>query len=90
MKSDVLLLLWNCAECTELKRNIPMEKSFDDNALGKNNQHFHVYYSFSNSGFEKIKGILNIEEGNAPILKTCDGKIITDINNMIEYFKDQY
>lgn len=83
--------MWNCPECTQLKRNINFEKAFMDTATGSNGQTLHIYYAFSNSGFKTLLesfDIIGIE--GAPILKLANGEVVTNLSAIVEYMKLNY
>lgn len=88
---DVLILLWNCSDCTQLKMNISYDKAFIDTASGKNGQTLLMYYTFSNAGLKEMFDKFNITgTQNAPVLKKFDGEIVTDLSKIIEYMKANY
>lgn len=89
--NDILILLWNCPACTQLKMNINYDKAFLETASGKNGQILLMYYTFSNAGLDHLLERSQIPKGtNAPVLKKHDGEIITDLPKIIEYMKAVY
>ena len=88
---DIIVLLWNCPDCTQLKMNISYDKAFVDTATGKNGQTLLMYYTFSNAGLKEILNKFGITETqNAPVLKKFDGEVVSDLSKIIEYMKANY
>lgn len=90
-KHDILILLWNCPECVQLKVNINYDKAFVDTASGANGQSLLLYYTFSNIGLKELLNKFDMQRyEKSPILKTFDGKIINELPKIIEYMKANY
>jgi hypothetical protein len=91
MNQDILLLMWNCEDCSKLKANINYAKAFSDNPSGKNGQTLMLYYSFSNIGFKEILTKFGgTGSENAPVLILSNKRVVTDLNEIISYMKANY
>jgi len=91
MSADILVLLWNCPDCTQLKMNFDFSKAFMDTIAGKNGNQLLVYYTFSNTGLKELLAKLDIEETNkAPLLIKSTGVVETNLPTMIDYMRANY
>ena len=86
MISDKLFLAWNCCDCTKIKAHIS-ESMFDDSTRGLSGQILTVIHTFSNDGTRDLLDIFNLRDHVAPVLITCDDKVITGSDEIISYLK---
>jgi hypothetical protein len=88
---DVMILLWNCPECTQLKMKINFQIAFTDETIGKNGQKLFAYYAFSNTGFGYLRDTFKLSKDcNAPLIIRHDGEVIKELPKMIEYINTNY
>jgi hypothetical protein len=88
---DILILNWNCPDCVRLKRDISLEKAYNDNPSGKGGQTLVLYYTFSNIGLQMLLRQFDIIDINkSPILKKDNGELLSNLEEIITYLKETY
>lgn len=90
MKSDILFTTWNCSECANLKLRINTDAIYEDDFIGKSGQTLSLINAFSNTGTKTILEKFEFpSEVVTPALYTYDHTMIWEINDIIEYLKEQ-
>ena len=90
MKSDILFTTWNCSECASLKIKINSSAIYEDDFFGKDGQTLSIIHAFSNSGTRTILEKFEFPDFvTTPALYTHDHTMIWEINDIMEYLKEQ-
>ena len=83
---NILLLEKGCQKCAYVKVALDMDKVEDNTFLGKNGEKIYLFFSANSDCTELFAQQFGMT-GVAPILKKDDGSEITDINEIIKFFR---
>jgi len=90
MKSDIIITTWNCSECAKLKSLINSDAIYDDEFIGKNGQYLTLINAFSNIGTRIILEKFDFPDNAVtPVLFTYDSSLFWEIEDIINYLKEQ-
>ena len=88
--TDKLFMTWNCSDCAKIKEILDMDCAISDERKGKEGQTLTFIQMFSNVGTKDIISYFFPAKFNVtPLLRTCNDKYIEDVDNIIEYLKEQ-
>jgi hypothetical protein len=90
---DVLIMTWNCPDCSEIKTEFEGFDiyAFDDDAKGLLGQKLIVIHTYSNVAARYALQQAGLgEDVFTPALVCCDESVLTDVDKIIEYLKENY
>jgi len=83
---NILILEKGCQNCAYVKVALDMDKVEDNTFVGKNGEKIYVYFSSNSESTAFLAQNFGMTEV-APILKKDDGTEITDVNEIIKFFR---
>jgi cobalamin biosynthesis Co2+ chelatase CbiK len=90
---DVLYMTWNCPDCSKIKTEFEDFGiyAFDDDAAGCQDQNLIVIQTYSNVAARYALQQAGLgEDVFTPALVCCDESVLTDVDKIIEYLKENY
>lgn len=84
-KISFLFLTRNCPECAYVNARLPLSKLLDTTFTGKDGNIVYVYSALTEASMGVLLSTFGIKADGAPVLKTTEGRIITDARVICSY-----
>lgn len=82
---NCLFLTRNCPECAYVNARLPLSKLLDEKFTGKDGNVVYVYSALTEVSMGALLSAFGINADSAPVLKTAEGRIITDARVICSY-----